>query len=150
MLRAVLDANVLASARIRPQGPPGQILGRLVRDSAFELVASRDILAELRRCLSYPRLRQRIDATDEELDLWVISLAMIADVVIPSALTDRLVSDPDDEEYLAAALEGRASYVVSGDRHLLDLDEYHGVRIVTPRIFLVVLDSQRESADPDR
>lgn len=150
MLRAVLDANVLASARIRPQGPPGQILGRLVRDSAFELVASRDIFAELRRCLSYPRLRQRIDATDEELDLWVISLAMIADVVIPSALTDRLVSDPDDEEYLAAALEGRASYVVSGDRHLLDLDEYHGVRIVTPRIFLVVLDSQRESADPDR
>ena len=44
--------------------------------------------------------------------------------------------DPDDDKYLAAALIGRAGFVVSGDHHLLDLGEYQGVTILTPRRFL--------------
>jgi predicted nucleic acid-binding protein len=48
--------------------------------------------------------------------------------------------DPDDDKYLAAALEGRAQYIVTGDRPFLALREYKGVRVVTPRTFLEVLD----------
>jgi predicted nucleic acid-binding protein len=38
--------------------------------------------------------------------------------------------DPDDDVVLATALEGRAGYVVSGDRHLLRLKEYKGIMIL--------------------
>lgn len=34
----------------------------------------------------------------------------------------RLTADPTDDIYLAAAAEGLAEYLVSGDRHLLDRD----------------------------
>jgi predicted nucleic acid-binding protein len=44
-----------------------------------------------------------------------------------------------DDKYLAAALLGRATYVVSGDHHLLDLGEYQGIRILKPRPFLELL-----------
>jgi hypothetical protein len=37
----------------------------------------------------------------------------------------RVPADPADEMYLAAALEGRAGFVVSGDSHLLSLGELH-------------------------
>ena len=67
MFRAVLDANVLVSALLRPQGPPGQIVVRLVEDRAFAMVASAVILAEVRRALAYPRVRKRIVASDEDL-----------------------------------------------------------------------------------
>jgi len=44
--------------------------------------------------------------------------------------------DPDDDEYIAAAMEGRAGFVVAGDSDLLDVKEYEGIRIITPRAFL--------------
>ncbi len=141
MLRAVLDANVLASALIRPQGPPGQIVTRLLTQQAFELVISEAILAELRRCLSYPRVRRYIAGTDEELEAWVVALGLIADCVEGKMYVSVVDADPDDNKYLAAALEGRADYVVSGDSHLRALKEYEGVRILTPRAFLKFLES---------
>jgi predicted nucleic acid-binding protein len=47
--------------------------------------------------------------------------------------------DPQDNLFLACALEGHADYVVSGDAHLLEIKYYHGVQIVTPRQFLGLL-----------
>jgi putative PIN family toxin of toxin-antitoxin system len=144
VLRAVVDANVLASALIRPQGPPGQIIARLLEDEDFTLVISDSIFAELRRCLSYPRVRKYITATDEELDLWVTALGLVADIVEGKVVVSAVSDDPDDNKYLAAALEGRAEFVVSGDAHLLDLHEYEGIRILTPRAFLDLLKREAE------
>ena len=138
-MRAVLDANVVISGLIRPQGPPGRILLRLLRDRAFELVASSLTLDELRRSLRYPKIRKYLPITTEEVDLWVEALAAVA-VIVEGKVSRRIIaSDPADDAYLAAAAEGLADYVVSGDRHLLDLVEYSGIRIVSPRMFLSLL-----------
>lgn len=139
MPRAVLDANVFASALIRPEGPPGQIVTRLVEEGAFELVVSTAIIAELRRCLRYRRVRKYISASDRELELWVSTLDLIADSVEGKLKVAAVAADPDDDKYVVAALEGQAEFIVSGDNHLLALGEYEGIRIVTPRAFLGVL-----------
>lgn len=139
MLRAVLDANVLASALIRPQGPPGQIVTRLLENRAFELVASAPIFEELRRCLAYPRVHRYITATDEEVSLWVAAIELIADPTEGALNVRAVTDDPDDDKYLVAAMEGRAQFIVSGDAHLLGLGEYEGVRVVTARALLQLL-----------
>jgi len=139
VLRAVLDANVLVSALIRPKGPPGQIVVRLLRDRAFTLVTSPAILTEVRRSLAYPRVRKHLVASDEDLDLWVASLALVGEPVEGSLRIAAVAEDPEDDKYIAAALEGRAQFIVTGDAHLLALKTYEGVRIVTPRVFLGLL-----------
>ncbi|HKZ85758.1 MAG TPA: hypothetical protein VJ793_19145 [Anaerolineae bacterium] len=40
---------------------------------------------------------------------------------------------------VAVAIETHCAFIVSGDRHLLDLSEYRGVRILSPRDFLTLL-----------
>jgi uncharacterized protein len=45
-------------------------------------------------------------------------------------------TDRDDDKYIAAAIEGRARFVVADDSDLLDLKEYEAIRIVSPRAFL--------------
>jgi hypothetical protein len=139
VLRAVLDANICASALVRPDGPPGRILQRLLVDRAFEVVLSASIVVELRRCLDYPKLRKYIPLTDDEIDRWILALELIADTVTPSREFHAVPDDPDDDHLLAAALEGRAAFLVTGDRHVLALGEYEGVRIVTPTEFLKIL-----------
>ena len=146
MLRAVLDANVYISAVIRPDGPPGEILERFLRESPFELIVSPDILDEVRRALRYPKVRQyfRYDSDPEK---WLTAVVLLADLVAGDYHVSGASADPDDDKYLAAAIEGRATCLVTGDPDLLDVGEHAGVSIVTPRSFLTLL---RGSRDPDR
>ena len=139
MIRAVLDANVLVSALIRPQGPPGRIVLRLLKDRAFELVVSPSTLDELSRSLGYPRVRRYLRSTQQEIDTWIESLAIVADVVEGGLRPHVVTEDPDDDIYIGAAIEGMAHYIVSGDRHLLDVAEIEGIQIVTPREFIRIL-----------
>ena len=138
-MRAVLDANIFASALMRPQGPPGRVLALLLRERAFELVLSPAIAEEVRRALQYSRVRKRIDATDEEMDIWLASLEIVAVPVEGSVEVKAVAADLEDDKYLAAAVEGMAEFVVSGDGHLLALGTYEGIRIVNARSFLEML-----------
>lgn len=139
MIRAVLDANVVASSLIQPRGASGRILHRLLAGD-FQLVTAESVLAETRRCIHYPRVRKRIHSTNEEIDAFLAAMAVLGDVVEVSLFDLSAVPrDPDDSKYLAVALEGRARYVVSGDKDLLEVGEYQGVRILTPADFLAVL-----------
>jgi predicted nucleic acid-binding protein len=53
--------------------------------------------------------------------------------------------DPDDDEFLDAAINGQADCIVTGDADLLALDLFNGVPILTPRAFLEAL----RGAGPD-
>jgi uncharacterized protein len=139
MLRAVLDANVYASALVKPEGPPGRILRRLLADRAFEVVLSGPIIAELRRCLDYPKLRKYLSLSDLEIEQWILALELISDMVVPRREIRAVSDDPDDDHLLGAAIEGRAAFLVTGDRHVLSLGEYEGVRIVTPAEFIKMI-----------
>jgi uncharacterized protein len=59
---------------------------------------------------------------------------VLGDVAADRELS-KIFDDPDDDKYLPAALEGRASHVVTGDRRFLALGEHAGVAIVTSRTF---------------
>lgn len=139
MLRAVLDANVIISALIQPKGASGRIVTSLLEESSFVLVASSAILAEVRRSLTYPKVRKYIKVSDEDVDLSVAALALIAQPVEGILRVKAVAEDPDDNKYIEAALEGRAQFIVTGDSHLKSLKSYRGIRIVTPRVFLHLL-----------
>lgn len=138
MIRAVLDANVYVSAAVRPEGPPGQIVGRFLQGGAFEIVMSQAIVEEVLRALSYPKVRKYIrPGLDPEL--WFEDIVVLAHLVAGDREFERVSKDPDDDKYIAAAVEGRAGFVVAGDSDLLDVKEYDGIRIVSPRAFLDLL-----------
>lgn len=141
MIRAVLDANVFASAFIQSQGPSGRIVRLFADTRAFELVITQPILDEVERCLFYPRVRKRIRLSDAELRQALVALALLADVVTAEIELDVVVQDAEDNKIIAAAVEGRAAYIVTGDTDLLTLGSYEGVRIVPPAEFLRILEA---------
>jgi uncharacterized protein len=138
VLRVVLDANVYVSAIIRPEGPPGRVIERFLRDSAFEIVLSPAIVEETLRALAYTKVRKYIRRTVDP-ELWFEDIVLLAELVAGDYATSGASTDPDDDKYLAAALEGRATLVVTSDPDLLALGEYEGIRIVSPRVFLGLL-----------
>jgi putative PIN family toxin of toxin-antitoxin system len=137
--RAVLDANVYISAIIQPAGTPGRLVERFLRDASFEVVLSPTIVDEVLRAMAYPKVRKLLRGADAQL--WFEDLVVLADLVAGAQQVSGVCKDPDDDKYLAAALEGRAAYVVTGDRAFLALREHAGVEIVTPRAFLDLVSS---------
>jgi uncharacterized protein len=135
--RVVLDANVYISALIRPQGPPGQIIMRFLENS-FEIVLSPAIVEETVRAFAYPKVRKYIHAGVDP-DLWFEDVILLAQLVAGDHVVEGVSVDADDDKYLAAAAEGRATLIVTGDPDLLTVKEFQGIRIVTPRVFLDLL-----------
>jgi predicted nucleic acid-binding protein len=54
-------------------------------------------------------------------------------IVYPKKKLNIVKKDPSDNKILECALEAKASFVISGDRHLLEIKEYDGIKIVSPR-----------------
>lgn len=135
--RAVLDTNIFVSGLISPQGFPGVIL-KALRSKRFTLLSSQPINEEIIEVLNRPRIRDRYGLGDRIFDVSFI-LWEVAELVIDLPEV-RACSDPDDDKFLAAAVGGRADYLVSGDiGHLLRLREYKGVAIVSAKEFASIL-----------
>jgi uncharacterized protein len=138
VIRAVLDANIYVSAAVRPEGPPGQIVSRFLRGGAFDIVMSQAIVDEVLRALSYPKVRKYI-RPGLDAELWFEDIVVLSNLVAGDREFEGASKDPDDGKYVAAAVEGRVGFLVTGDSDLLDLKEYQGIRIVSPRVFLDML-----------
>ena len=123
---------------VSPEGPPGRIVERFLRDSAFQVVLSPAIVEETLRALTYTKVRKALRGSVDP-QLWFEDIVFLAELVAGDYEMSAASVDPDDDKYLAASLEGRATVVVTGDPDLLSLEEHQGVRIVTPRVFLGLL-----------
>ena len=134
-MRVVLDANVLVSAAISAAGPPRQIVSAWV-DGRFELIASPALLEELSDVLARPRFRRFISiATAGD---FIDGLAEDAEILDDPPAQPGLSPDPDDDYLITLARAAKADYLVSGDRHLLDLTD-PDPPVLTPRQFLDLL-----------
>lgn len=61
-------------------------------------------------------------------------------VLVSGTVVKRVVTaDPDDDVLFACALEAKAEYIVSGNKHVLDIKDHHGVRVITAREFSELL-----------
>jgi len=131
-VRIVLDTNTLVSA-IGWDGPPRRVLLATVA-GRHHLTTTPDLLNELVAVLRYRKLQPV--AAHPLLPTVLAWLHRPEHIVLPSARLRVIQDDPADNIVLEAALAGGADVIVSGDRHLLALREFQGIRILTARQFV--------------
>ena len=130
--RLVLDTNVFVSGLISPAGIPVRLLKAIRKQQAVHLVSD-EIAEEYLRVLAYPRIRKYRQITDAFIsDVATYILFKTQRVEILSMV--QLSPDPDDNVFLATALEGKADCIVSGDKSdLLSLGAFENIPIITAR-----------------
>jgi len=140
MIRVVLDANVLVSALLgseRSIAPPSVIM-RLWLDKAFVVVISSPLYAEVERTVGQPFVVDHVAESRRAQLLQVLSKR--ADHATIAVTVEGVASHPEDDLILATALSAQVDYLVTGDKQLLARDGYEGLRIVSPRAFLDLLE----------
>jgi len=129
-MKVVLDANIFISAFFWG-GNPRLVLERAIK-KADELFVSKEILDEVETVLGRPKFH--VDKNKIEY-----LLKSIEEISTKTINSKRIVSgsrDIKDNKYLECAAAANADYIVSGDRHLLELSEYNGIKIVTAKEYL--------------
>lgn len=138
-MRVVLDTNVLVSA-VFFGGVPHKVL-EAWRDGLIQLVASPSVIDEYQRVGD--RLAQRFPGVS--LTPFLVLMLTHGEVIDAPELPAGVCSDPDDDKFLACAVAGRCDLVVSGDRHLLEVSEFRGIRVLRPRDLLDMIGKRDRS-----
>ena len=136
-MRVVIDTNLLVTYLISHRDPMATIIDDHLAQGDFAMLSSLELLAELNRALSYPRLQKFYDK-DTRLR-FVALIAQLAEMQNLPGEIPAISRDPDDDKFIACAIAGRADFLVSGDQDLLTLEQVGDVRIITARELLEIL-----------
>jgi putative PIN family toxin of toxin-antitoxin system len=130
-VKVVFDTNVVASASFW-RGTPFDCLAAWAQGRC-EAVASPALLAEYHETIE----ELRLDHPRRKPVEWVDALTESAELIFPTERATGATPDPGDEMVLECALAAEADYIVSGDKkHLLALQQFQGIPIVSPAEFL--------------
>jgi putative PIN family toxin of toxin-antitoxin system len=132
MVRAVIDTNVLVSA-ITHNGKPRRLVLRLLE--THTVILSSQMLAELADVLS----REKFSVSSSQVDRFLTSLVNACKIMPDNPRFKVVFEDPDDDVVINVAYSGKADYIVTGDKHLLDLSQFKKTRIVTVNEMLETL-----------
>src|SRR5262245_44067475 len=137
-IRAIIDTSVLVSAVLLPRSVPRQAF-----DAAFaqgKLLVSEATVAELDEVLRRPKFNKYLP--EEQRLEFLAALVQEAELV---HVTEVIAAcrDPKDDKFLAVAVSGRASHIVTGDGDLLALHPFRAIAVLTPQAFLASLPGGR-------
>jgi putative PIN family toxin of toxin-antitoxin system len=131
-MRVVIDTNIIVSGYL------GGALEAIIiawKSGEFTLVVSKAIAEEYLKVLRRPKFQ--IEST--ELDDFAALLLDKAEFVIPLETINVIRDDPADNKFLEAAIAAQANLIVSGDEHLLELQTFRDIPIITAREFIAQL-----------
>ena len=128
-MKAVFDSNIFISSLAIPGGQAERAID-LVIDARINLCISKEIIHEVLRVLA-----QNFAKSPEELSRTAMFLSELGELVVPDEKL-RVLDDEPDNRILECAVTGHADIIVTGDRAMLNLEEYAGIRILSLRQFL--------------
>ena len=135
-LKVVIDTNVYISA-IFWGGNPRKII-ELGRDGKINIYTSNDIIKEITEVLL-----NKFKLNYDDVERIFLDFSSFTILVKPFQPLKIIKQDPDDDKFLECAISCNANYIISGDRHLLNLKEYKGIRIVNSSEFLQIINKQK-------
>lgn len=127
-LKVVVDTNVIISAIVFG-GKPKKIIQLIIEGKIIPII-SKPLIAELVEILC-----KKFKFSVKKMHLVEKIVEGNFKLIYPSVSLD-VVYDKDDNRVLEAALEGRCIYIITGDRDLLELNSYKGIKIMNPESFL--------------
>ena len=133
--RVVIDTNVLVSGTIVRNGTSAQVVDAALAREISALMSD-TLLEEYLYAIHRPHITRRYRTIAPRIQDIVEFLQKRA-IRVQVQMIPSILDDPDDDFLLACAVEGKAAYIISGDEHLLALREYRGIKILTPRDFVL-------------
>lgn len=134
--RVVIDTNLYISA-IFWGGKPREIV-ELGWNARILIFTSPEIQAEIER-----KLKTNFGLDEKEVAQILFDYSMFTLPIKPLQKILAIKADPDDDKFIECAVASKAGYIVSGDKHLLNLKSYQGIQIMKAAKFLEIFEGTK-------
>ena len=129
--RVTIDTNVVVSGLLFG-GTAGSVV-TLWKRKGIRPFASKDIINEYVRVLAYPKF----ELSENEIEYLIYEeIVPYFDVTSVKRIMPIVKNDPSDDKFIACALASNSKFMISGDRHLLEIKTYQDIDILSPHQFL--------------
>ena len=125
-MSVTFDTNVLLSATLWDGSVAQKLLFDLIRQR-IKIYSTTEILSEYQEIL-----KRDFDFTDAEVSEIMEKVLAFVTLVSPQMKIKAVKDDPDDDTIIECALESESKYIITYDKHLLNLKEFRGIRIIRP------------------
>ncbi|MFH1316565.1 MAG: putative toxin-antitoxin system toxin component, PIN family [Candidatus Woesearchaeota archaeon] len=130
--KVVIDTNIVISAMISKEGKPARILQLLFEKKIINFI-TKEILEEINGVLRRPLFRKYIDENYKQV---MLENFVINSILVDSKYNEKIIDeDESDNMFINCALTVGAD-IISGDNHLLKLNEYQRIKIFSVNEFL--------------
>ena len=133
-MKVIIDCNVWISFLL---GFQKEFMYEVLTDNHIDVYVCPQLIHEIRDVASRPKIQSRIGKDDLEQLFRLVKAYCINTNIIQQAIVS--IRDSKDLYLLSLAETLEASYIISGDKDLLVLQEYKNVRIVSPAQFKLIL-----------
>jgi putative PIN family toxin of toxin-antitoxin system len=133
-MKVIIDCNVWISFLL---GFQKEFMYEVLTDNHIDVYVCPQLIHEIRDVASRAKIQSRIGKDDLEQLFRLIKAYCINTNIIQQAIVS--IRDSKDLYLLSLAETLEASYIISGDKDLLVLQEYKNVRIVSPAQFKLIL-----------
>lgn len=140
-IKVVLDSNVWISIFMKKT--LGREFSRIFEMEKVEVYVSETILREISRVLVYPKIKRLLKDSGVTIEIIIQQILEKSNVTKPKSKLNVIKEDPEDNRILECAVKANADFIVSGNRHLLELKKYDSIKIVTPRQLIEELEYQK-------
>jgi len=127
-MKIVIDANLIIASYWNKKSNSYKVLNDILRDK-YDLYYTEKIKNEIFYILDNIKAKK----------IFINKVKILfkkANKVTPHKKINLIRDDPDDNKYLECAHKVRAHFIISNDRHLLEVGKYNQTNIVKPSIFL--------------
>lgn len=132
-MKIVVDTNVIFSG-IFFSGLPGKILEDIL-NGVHQIVLSEEIVSEYRNVIVRYAKKKKVPSLSSSLE--IIDLLISGSLFIDAnGIVTPECADLDDIKFLQVAMASKAKYLISGDKHLLNVGEYPGGVVLKVQDFL--------------
>jgi putative PIN family toxin of toxin-antitoxin system len=134
-MKVVIDTNVFISSFFKQSINPKKIID-LWKTSKLVVCLKKEILEE------YLEVLMRLGLAGEPELYEFIKIFERKENILYFNMLQKInleIDDPDDLKFIECAVVAKASYIISGNKHLLNLKKYNDIQIISPSEFLAIL-----------
>lgn len=138
MLKVVIDTNVFISSILTAEGESSLVIKAWKRTNKYQLFVTKEIISE------NIRVMKRLHIPADIIEEWEKMIKDNAIHVNPKRKIEVIPEDPSDNKFLECAVEAKADYIITGDKHLKKINKFEGISIITIKKFMQILGTYKE------
>jgi len=130
--KIVMDTNIVISTLMASYGEPANVFKKMI-SGEIENYTSKEIMEEIIEVINREEITKRTELKDRQ---HILEQYLLYSRIVNPVKKHELIEYKSDNKFIDVAVEAKVAFIISGDKHLLEIKEFKGIKIIRAKDYL--------------